>query len=107
MDQVHDQDGPVMTRTEPGRLPRDFQRATLRGVLPPRITGEIGLSFDREDGTVVRLVIDAESVACLRARLEPGAFDLPPREEWEFSDVPIPELLAGLSAPAVSPEPSR
>lgn len=51
------------------KLPRDFVRATWRGTLTPRPNGDVGVSFNVEGGSVVRLVLDAESVRNLRDTL--------------------------------------
>lgn len=49
-------------------LPPAFTRAKLHGVLPVcRATGLMGMSFQLEDGTMVRIALPEDQVASLMA----------------------------------------
>lgn len=48
------------------RTPASYERATLRGTLPWDTESQVvGLSFDKSDGTVVRLALDFGSARAL------------------------------------------
>lgn len=54
------------------RIPASFQPARWRGTLPFDAAGSTGISFDLEDGSTVRLRLDARSVKDVRETLAGG-----------------------------------
>lgn len=48
--------------------------ATWRSTLPPTADGSVGVAFNLEDGSPVRLLLDAQSVYALLQTLKPGYF---------------------------------